>query len=89
MAIALDKAHRVETIGRRALPTSTAPEVQIALLSAQINVLVKRLQRHRENDGLRRKLLEAVCERRRLLMHLAATDSRSYHRLIRRLGLRR
>ncbi|MBI4135883.1 30S ribosomal protein S15 [Candidatus Uhrbacteria bacterium] len=47
-----------------------SPEVQIALLSAEIEELQEHLQQHKKDHSSRRGLLRKVSERRRLLKYL-------------------
>lgn len=51
-----------------------SPEVQIALLSAQIDKLVKHLNGHKKDVHSRRGLLSMVAKRRRLLAYLQKRD---------------
>ncbi len=47
-----------------------SPEVQIALLSSEIEELQEHLQQHKKDHSSRRGLLRKVSERRRLLKYL-------------------
>lgn len=51
-----------------------SPEVQIALLSNQINKLVAHLKEHNKDVHSRRGLLSMVAKRRRLLSYLQKKD---------------
>ncbi|MEK7188351.1 MAG: 30S ribosomal protein S15 [Patescibacteria group bacterium] len=51
-----------------------SPEVQIALLSSQIDKLVKHLNGHKKDVHSRRGLLSMVAKRRRLLAYLQKRD---------------
>ncbi len=66
-----------------------SPEVQIALLTTQIQQLTDHLKVHKHDEHSRRGLLKMVGERRRQLAYLNRKDSESYQKLIERLGLRR
>ena len=66
-----------------------SPEVQIALLSAQIDVLAPHFQAHAKDHHSRRGLITMVNSRRRLLAYLKKSDSARYKALIEKLGLRR
>ena len=64
-------------------------EVQIALLTAQINHLQAHFAEHKKDHHGRRGLLRMVSRRRKLLDYLKRTDLALYQSTIARLGLRR
>jgi small subunit ribosomal protein S15 len=66
-----------------------SPEVQVALLSAQINHLQGHFKEHVHDHHSRRGLLRMVSQRRKLLDYLKTKDSDRYVSLIEKLGLRR
>ncbi|MDD3068108.1 MAG: 30S ribosomal protein S15 [Acholeplasmataceae bacterium] len=66
-----------------------SPEVQIAVLTAQINELNSHLQAHIHDFHSRRGLYQMIGQRRRLLGYLRNKDVERYQALIQRLGLRR
>jgi small subunit ribosomal protein S15 len=66
-----------------------SPEVQVALLTERINVLIEHLKIHAHDHHSRRGLLKLVGRRRRLLAYLSGKDKERYRALIERLGLRR
>ena len=66
-----------------------SPEVQIALLTAQINHLQAHFAEHKKDHHGRRGLLRMVSRRRKLLDYLKRTNLELYSSLIARLGLRR
>ena len=66
-----------------------SPEVQVALLSAQINHLQGHFKAHIHDHHSRRGLLRMVSQRRKLLDYLKRKDVARYSDLIKRLGLRR
>ena len=74
----------VSEFGRDANDTGST-EVQVALLTAQIN----HLQGHKKDHHSRRGLLRMVSQRRKLLDYLKRKDVARYTQLIERLGLRR
>jgi len=65
-----------------------SPEVQIALLSAEIEDLTEHLKRHKKDHSSRRGLLKKVGQRRRLLRYLAKENPKSYLKLTKVLGLK-
>lgn len=82
------KAAIVAEHGRGANDTGS-PEVQVALLSAQINHLQGHFKEHKHDHHSRRGLLRMVSQRRKLLDYLKRKDLERYSSLIEKLGLRR
>lgn len=64
-----------------------SPEVQIALLSLQIDKLTTHLKEHSKDVHSRRGLLSMVAKRRRLLTYLRKRDEERYKNLIKDLKL--
>lgn len=66
-----------------------SPEVQIAILTEQINMLNEHLKVHKKDHHSRRGLYKMVGKRRNLLAYLRNKDVQRYRELINKLGLRR
>ncbi len=66
-----------------------SPEVQIAILTAEINELTEHLKEHKHDHHSRRGLLKKVGQRRSLQRYLLKTDVTRYRNLIASLGLRK
>lgn len=66
-----------------------SPEVQIAILSEEIDQLSEHLKEHRKDYHSRRGLLQKVGNRRRLLRYLESEDEKRYKKLIEKLGLKK
>lgn len=66
-----------------------SPEVQVALLSANIDKLQSHFGDHKKDHHSRRGLIRMVNQRRKLLDYLKRKDTERYSKLISRLGLRR
>ena len=66
-----------------------SPEVQVALLTANINKLQGHFESHRKDHHSRRGLIRMVNQRRKLLDYLKRKNAERYLNLIQRLGLRR
>ncbi|MEN8259041.1 MAG: 30S ribosomal protein S15 [Pseudomonadota bacterium] len=74
----------------RLSPNDTgSPEVQVALLSAQIAQLTPHFAVHKKDHHSRRGLLRMVNQRRKLLEYLKNKNVGRYRSLIERLGLRK
>jgi len=66
-----------------------SPEVQVALLTAQITDLSDHFKVHKKDHHSRQGLLRMVNHRRKLLDYLRQKDINRYRELIGRLGLRK
>lgn len=66
-----------------------SPEVQVALLTHNINKLQNHFADHKKDHHSRRGLLRMVSQRRKLLDYLKGKKVERYQDLIKRLGLRR
>jgi small subunit ribosomal protein S15 len=66
-----------------------SPEVQVAILTEQINMLNEHLRDHKKDHASRRGLLKMVGKRRNLLAYLRNNEVQRYRELINKLGLRR
>ena len=66
-----------------------SPEVQVALLTSNINKLQGHFGDHKKDHHSRRGLIRMVNQRRKLLDYLKKKDASRYTQLIAKLGLRR
>ena len=66
-----------------------SPEVQVALLTHNINTLQEHFRAHKKDHHSRRGLIRMVNQRRKLLDYLNGKDATRYAELIKRLELRR
>lgn len=66
-----------------------SPEVQVALLTHNINKLQDHFRAHKKDHHSRRGLLRMVSRRRTMLDYLKAKDQDRYTDLIKRLGIRK
>lgn len=64
-------------------------EVQVALLTANINQLTPHFASHKKDNHSRRGLLRMVNQRRKLLDYLKDKEVARYRSLIERLGIRK
>ena len=83
-----DKQKVVKKFAREKSDTGS-PEIQVALLSVQINKLAEHLKDHKKDVHSRRGLLSMVAKRRRLLTYLRDRDEKRYRSLIEELGLKK
>jgi small subunit ribosomal protein S15 len=87
MALAKDEKQALIKKFAREKGDTGSPEVQVALLSAQIDKLVAHLKEHKKDVHSRRGLLSMVAKRRRLLSYLRSRDEERYKKLINELKL--
>ena len=66
-----------------------SPEVQVALLTANIEQLQGHFNSHKQDHHSRRGLIRMVNQRRKLLDYLKSKNQDRYKDLIAKLGLRR
>ncbi len=64
-----------------------SPEVQIALLTEQINRLSEHLKDHKKDNHSRRGLLQMEGKRRRLIEYLKKSDDNRYNELAKKLKI--
>lgn len=64
-------------------------EVQVALLTEEVNNLTVHLKIHTKDHNSRRGLLKMVGKRNSLLKYLAEEDETRYRKLIEKLGIRK
>ena len=89
--MALTKIEKQEIIKeyRRDEKDTGSPEVQIAILTKEIEQLTEHLKVHIHDYHSRRGLLVKVGQRRNMLQYLAKKDIQSYRELIKKLCLRK
>lgn len=63
--------------------------VQIAVLTKEIEQLTEHLKRNPKDNHSRRGLLGMVSQRKKFLDYLKATNVRKYNNVIKKLGLKR
>ncbi len=64
-----------------------SPEVQVAILTKEIEKVSEHLQQHKKDNHSRRGLLKMVGNRRRLLRYLKAEDEKRWEKLTDKLKL--
>ena len=87
MALVTDEKSKIIKKFARGKGDTGSPEVQVALLSAQINKLSGHLKEHKKDVHSRRGLLSMIAKRRRLLSYLTKQDPERYKKLIAELNL--
>lgn len=87
MALTLDAKKKIISDFATKDGDTGSPEVQVALLTSQVNELTEHLKKHKKDNHSRRGLLKMVAKRRRLLNFLQRKDETRYKALIKRLDL--
>jgi small subunit ribosomal protein S15 len=85
--MSLDKLNIVKEFGRSETDTGS-PEVQIALLTVDIERLTKHFKTHKQDNHSRRGLMHKVNLRRKLLDYLKKKNLEKYNKIISALNLR-
>ena len=89
MALSTEQKQQIVSDYQRSQGDTGSPEVQVALLTANIQELTPHFQQHKQDHHSRQGLLRMVSNRRKLLDYLKGKDVSRYQDLIARLGLRR
>jgi small subunit ribosomal protein S15 len=82
------KAEIIKKYGKNDKDTGST-EVQIAILTAEINELNTHFETHIHDFHSKRGLMKKIGQRRSLLAYLKDQDLKRYEELIKSLGLRR
>lgn len=65
-----------------------SPEVQVAVLSVQIDELAKHLKKHKKDNHSRRGLIKMVADRRTHLKYLQRKSKPRYDTLVKKMDLK-
>ena len=89
--MALNTQHKADIVKehQRSGNDTGSPEVQVALLTANISELSDHFKTHKKDHHSRQGLLRMVNQRRKLLDYLKGKDVSRYRDLITNLGLRK
>ena len=82
------KSKIIKDFARDEKDTGSA-EVQIAILTGEINALTEHLKKNKQDKHSKRGLLIKVGKRRSLLNSLLKTDVKRYRAVTQKLGLRK
>ncbi|MBA1204938.1 30S ribosomal protein S15 [Pseudomonas capeferrum] len=89
MALSVEEKAQIVADYKQAEGDTGSPEVQVALLTVNINKLQSHFKANGKDHHSRRGLIRMVNQRRKLLDYLKGKDTTRYSALIGRLGLRR
>ena len=82
------KAELIKKFGKDANDTGSI-EVQIAILTEEINTLTEHFKVHKQDNHSKRGLLHKVGQRKNLLNYLIEHDVTRYRKIVKDLGLRK
>ncbi len=68
---------------------SGSPEVQVGLLTEEINRLVLHLKKHPKDFHSKRGLIKMVVKRKKLLSYLKKVSEKRYKKLTKEIGLKK
>ena len=87
--MSLEKTEKQNVVNKYALHEGDtgSPEVQIALLSLQIEKLSEHLKGHKKDNHSRKGLLQMVGKRRRLIEYLKGSELDRYTELAKKLKI--
>jgi len=89
MALTKDEKSKIIKKYARDEKDTGSPEVQIAILTSEINALTEHLKNNKQDKHSKRGLLIKVGKRRSLLNYLIKTDVKRYRDVVKSLGLRK
>lgn len=89
MALSAQEKAAIIKDNQRSEGDTGSPEVQVALLTVNINKLQGHFSNHKQDHHSRIGMIRMVNQRRKLLDYLKNKDIDRYVVLIRKLGLRR
>jgi small subunit ribosomal protein S15 len=89
MALILEERKQIVAGSQHHAKDTGSAEVQISLLTGEVNALAEHLKDHDKDNHSRRGLVMKVARRNRLLKYLARTNPAGYQKLIAKLGLRK
>ena len=89
MALTKEKKSKIIKEYGRDKNDTGSPEVQIAILTSEINALTEHLKNNKQDKHSKRGLLMKVGKRRSLLNYLLKTDVKKYREVVNKLDLRK
>lgn len=89
MAITQERKHELIEEFRTHENDTGSADIQVAILTEEINNLNHHLSTHKKDHHSRRGLMKMVGTRRKLLKYLRTNEVERYRNLIAKLGLRR
>ncbi len=79
--LTLQKKQKIIEKFRTHASDTGSPQVQIAILTSEIDELTKHMREHKKDFSSRRGLIKKVNERRRLLKYLEREDEKAWKKI--------
>jgi len=89
MALTKEEKNKIIKKYARDEKDTGSPEVQIAILTTEIEALTEHLKNNKQDRNSKRGLLIKVGKRRNLLNYLLEKDVKRYRDVVKSLGLRK
>lgn len=89
MAITQERKHELIAEFKTHENDTGSSDIQVAILTEEINTLNEHLAAHKKDHHSRRGLMKMIGRRRKLLKYLRENEVQRYRDLISKLGLRR
>ena len=87
MALSVEEKAQIVNEYKQAEGDTGSPEVQVAVLSTQIDALAKHLKKHKKDNHSRRGLIKMVADRRTHLKYLERKSKPRYAALMKKMDL--
>jgi len=89
MALTKDEKTAIITKFSQAKGDTGSPEIQVAILTKEVEKLQGHLGENKHDSPAKRGLLSKISKRRRLLRYLSEHNPERYAKLIKELGLKK
>ena len=89
MALTKDEKTDIVTKFSQAKGDTGSPEIQVAILSKEMEKLQSHLGENKHDSPAKRGLLSKIAKRRRLLRYLSIHNPERYGKIIKDLGLKK
>jgi small subunit ribosomal protein S15 len=89
--MALTKQEKLDIVTKyaQAKGDTGSPEIQVAILSLEVEKLQQHLDENKHDSPAKRGILSKIAKRRRLLRYLISHDEARYKKLIAGVGLKK
>ncbi|MFA6250008.1 MAG: 30S ribosomal protein S15 [Candidatus Shapirobacteria bacterium] len=89
MALTKDEKQEIITKFAQAKGDTGSPEIQVAILSKEVEKLQSHLTDNKHDSPAKRGILSKIAKRRRLLRYLSDHNPDRYSKIIKDLGLKK
>lgn len=89
MALTKDEKQDIIKKFSQAKGDTGSPEIQVALLTSEIEKLSKHIEENKHDSPAKRGILSKIAKRRRLLRYLSMHNPERHAKMIKELGLKK